>query len=225
MVGARALRAEQRMQVPLLVAAALTLPAVILGEVHSAGTVKTVAVALNWGTWLAFLIELLVMLALVPNRWRYLRNHPLEIAVVVLTPPVLPASLQGLRAVRIFRLLRLLRLLKFAQASHRVFSNEGLGYTALTSLLIAVTGGLLFRAFEGSHQSLTEWEGFYWAVSSMTTLGSQYEPHTTGSEIVSMTVQLVGISFMAVLTGALAGKFLNSSRSEAPVRDRTDDGQ
>lgn len=195
------------MEKPLMIAAALTLPAVALTETHVGGTLKTLGIVLNWGTWLAFVIELVVMLALVPDRGRYLRHHPLELVVVILTPPVLPAALQGIRTIR---LLRLLRLLKFAQASRRLFSNEGLGYSALMSLVIAVAGGLVFRAFEAGHQSLSEWEAFYWAVSSMTTLGSQWEPTTTGSQITGVVVQLVGISFMALLTGAIARNFLQS---------------
>lgn len=198
------------MEKPLLIAAALTLPAVVLTETKVSGTMKTIGIVLNWGTWLAFVAELVVMLALVPNRWRYLRNHPLELIVVFLTPPALPAALESIRMIRLFRLLRLLRLLKFAQASHRVFSNEGLGYAALMSLVIAVGGGLVFRAFEAGHQSLSEWESVYWAISSMTTLGSQWEPTTAGAQVTGAVVQLVGISFMAMLTGAIARNFLSS---------------
>lgn len=127
--------------------------------------------------------------------------------MVTLTPPVLPAVLQGIRTIR---LVCPLRLLKFAQASHRLFSNEDLGYSTLMSLVIAAAGGPIFRAFEAGHQSLSEWEAFYWAVSSMTTLGSRWEPTMTGSQITGAVVQLVGISFMALLTGAIARNFLQS---------------
>ena len=44
------------------------------------------------------------MLAVVPDRGRWLRDHPLEVAIVVLTPPFLPASLQAARAFRLLRL-------------------------------------------------------------------------------------------------------------------------
>ena len=70
---------------------------------------ETVAHALNWVTWLAFLVELVVMLAVVPDRRAWLRHHPLDLIIVVLTPPVLPAGLQSLRVLRLLRLLRLLR--------------------------------------------------------------------------------------------------------------------
>jgi len=204
-VGPRALKAERILNTPLMIAAALTLPSVALSETHVGGTLETIAVILNWGTWLIFALELALMLLFVPDRKLYLKHHPVEIIVVFLTPPILPASLQALRAIR---LLRLLRLLKLAQVTRRLFSNRGLQYAALMTALIAIAGGSVFRAFEQQNQHLTEWDGVYWAITTMTTLGSEWEPTTVGSEITSVAILLVGVSFMAMLTGAIAHRFL-----------------
>jgi hypothetical protein len=51
--------------------------------------------------WSAFLAEVIVMLRLVDDRWRWVREHPIEVAIVILTPPFLPASLQAARAFRL----------------------------------------------------------------------------------------------------------------------------
>jgi len=203
--GPRAIRAVQIMNGPLMVAAALTLPSVALSEAHVGGTLELIAQLLNWGIWIAFAVELVVMLILVPNRGKYLRHHPVELIVVFLTPPVLPPGLQSLRVIR---LLRLLRLLKLAQLSNRVFSNQGLQYAALLTLLAAVAGGSVFRAFEASHQHLSEWQSIYWAFTAMTTVGSEYSATTLGGQITEVVILLVGISFIAMLTGAIAQRFL-----------------
>ncbi len=203
--GPRAIKAERIMNTPLMIAAALTLPSVALSETHVGGTLEVIAQVLNWGIWIAFAVEFVVMLALVPDRKKYLRHHPVEIIVVFLTPPVLPAGLQSLRAIR---LLRLLRLLKLAQLSNRVFSNQGLQYAGLLTALAAFAGGSVFRAFEAKNQTLSEWEGIYWAFTAMTTLGSQYTPTTIGGQITAVVVLIVGISFIAMLTGAIAQRFL-----------------
>jgi len=42
----------------------------------------------------------------------------------------------------------------------------------------------------------------------MTTLGSKWEPSTVGSQITAIIVVLVGVSFIALLTGAIAHRFL-----------------
>jgi voltage-gated potassium channel len=204
-VGPRAIKAQQMMNTPLMIAAALTLPSVALSEAQVGGTLEIVAQVLNWGIWIAFALEFIIMLALVPDRKKYLRHHPVEIVVVFLTPPVLPPGLQSLRAIR---LLRLLRLLKLAQLSNRVFSNQGLQYAALLTMLAAVAGGSVFRAFEASNQRLSEWDGIYWAFTAMTTLGSEYTATTVGGQITEVVILLVGISFVAMLTGAIAQRFL-----------------
>ena len=211
-VGPRAIRAQELLNPPLMIAAALTLPSVALSETHIGGNLEVVAEVLNWGTYLMFALELVVMLILVPDRKKYLKHHPVELIVVFLTPPILPASLQALRAIR---LLRLLRLLKLAQLSGRTFSDRGLGYAALMTLLIAVAGGTLFRFFEKSNQHVGEWDSFYWAITTMTTLGSKWQPTTVGSEITAVVILLVGVSFIALLTGAIAHKFLGFSGTDS----------
>jgi voltage-gated potassium channel len=195
----------------MLVAAALTLPMVAISESRPGGWVETVAVILNWATWLAFAVELVVMLAVVPNRREWLRHHPLDATIVLLTPPLLPPGLQSLRVLRLFRLLRLLRL---AQLTHEVFSLQGLRYAMLLSVLTVIGGGALFVAFEKHSQHLTDWDGIYWAVTTMTTLGSNIYPTTTGGEVVSVTILIVGIGFVALLTGAFAQRFLSPEIAE-----------
>ena len=209
-MDARSERVAALLETPVMIAAALTLPSVVIGESHPGGWLEVTADVLNWVTWLTFAIELAVMLAVVPNRRRWLRDHPLELIVVVLTPPVLPPGLQSLRAVRLLRLLRLTRL---AQLSRRTFSIEGLKYATLLAVLTAVAGGAAFDAFE-QDQHLGTWQGLYWALTTMTTLGSDIYPKTTGGEIVSVAIVFVGIAFVALLTGAIAQRFLGPEISE-----------
>lgn len=203
--GERATKVEEKLQLPLMIAAALTLPSVILMETRETGLLLTVSTILNWGTWLVFALDVVLMLILVPNRLRYLKTHPVEILIVILTPPVLPASFQMLR---MLRLLRLLRLVKLAQFSRRAFSTEGLAYASLMTITVAIIGGSLFRAFEAKNQNLTEWEGIYWAITTMMTLGSQYDSTTTATEVIELLILVAGVGFISILTGALAQRFV-----------------
>ncbi len=210
-MDARSTRIAEILETPMLIAAALTLPMVAITESHPGGWLQTVAVILNWATWLAFAVELVVMLAVVPDRRKWLLHHPLDATIVVLTPPLLPPGLQSLRVLRLFRLLRLLRL---AQLSHEVFSLQGLRYAMLLTVLTVIGGGALFVAFEKGSQHLDTWDGIYWAVTTMTTLGSNIYPKTTGGEIVSTVILIVGIGFVALLTGAFAQRFLGPEIAE-----------
>jgi voltage-gated potassium channel len=219
-MDARSTRVAEVLNTPMLIAAALTLPMVAITESQPGGWLEDIAAVLNWVTWLAFAIELVVMLAVVPNRRVWLRHHPLDLIICVFTPPLLPAGLQSLRVLRMLRLLRLLRL---AQLSREVFSLEGLHYAMLLSVLTAIGGGALFVALERQNQHLDTWEGIYWAVTTMTTLGSSIYPTTTGGEILSAFILIVGISFVALLTGAFAQRFLGPEIAE--VEEELEAGQ
>src|SRR5262249_13269564 len=145
-------------------------------------TVRVVASVLNWSIWLVFLAELVAMLCVVDDRWRWLLHNPLDLLIVVLTPPILPPGLQSLRALR---LLRLLRLLKIPGVSRRVFSQQGLRYAALLALLTLIVGGAAFISAESS-QHLSLWDGVYWAFGTMTPAGTDIQPDTTLGRIIEM---------------------------------------
>src|SRR5215212_7291051 len=109
-MGERAERLERRLERPMLVAAALVIPALILEESNVGDSWKLVVTILNWAIWLAFAGELVAMLAVVRNRGGYLARNPLSVAIVLLTPPFLPALFQSLRVLRLLRVARLLWL-------------------------------------------------------------------------------------------------------------------
>src|SRR6478752_5315676 len=76
-MDARSTRVAERLNTPMLIAAALTLPTVAIAESLPGGALETVAIVRNWITWAAFLIELVVMLSVDPDRRAWLRHHPL----------------------------------------------------------------------------------------------------------------------------------------------------
>lgn len=60
--------------------------------------------------------------------------------------------------------------------------------------------------------------GLYWAITTMTTVGyGDLAPHTTAGKLVAVAVMLVGIGFVALLTGAVAEAFIRP-RAETAAR-------
>jgi voltage-gated potassium channel len=111
----------------VIAAATLVVPSVYL-ETQAHGGWQDAGVGLDWAIWIVFAIEFVILLSLAKNRWRWLREHPLEIVVVFLTPPFAPAAVQSLR---VFRVLRLLRLMRLAPVARRALSIDGVKYIAL----------------------------------------------------------------------------------------------
>lgn len=211
-VNPRAQAMQRRLELPLLVAALLTIPDIAIEQSGAGQPWDAVASVLNWTTWLAFLAEIALMVSVVDDWGRWLRDHPLDVAIVVLTPPFLPAALQ---AARVFRLLRLVRLIGLAVLTRRMLSTEGVRDAAVLALVTILGGGAAFAAVE-SEQHLSAWDGVWWAMTTVTTVGyGDIRPKTDGGRVIAIVVMLVGIGFVAILTAAAAERFMRARRAEA----------
>lgn len=198
----RARRMQQLFDVPLIIAAILTLPFLLLQDGSGHGVWHTLGYVGSFLVWMLFLAETIVMLSVVDSRRQWLIAHPLDIAIIILTPPVLSSSLQGLRALRI---LRLLRVLEIMPALSRLMKPSGLRFASVFALIVLVISAEAFHSTE----NVSYGNSLYWAVTTMTTVGyGDIAPHTTTGKVVACAVMLVGIGFFAVLTGAIAQQFL-----------------
>jgi len=203
----RCSRIASRFEWPLLVAAVLTVPVTLLEAGHPGEPWDTVVIALNWAIWTAFACEMAVMLAVVPSKSRWLREHPVEVVIVLFTAPFLLSAFQGLRLLRALRLLRVMRLTH----ARILFSLEGLRYVTLLALLTLIGGGEAFATVE----KVRFGDGIYWALTTMTTVGyGDVVPHTDTGKFIAGAIMILGIGFFAVLTGAVAHRFLAGDIAE-----------
>lgn len=204
--GSRGDRVAGWFRGPLIVAALLAIPVIVMQESEFGGFWEPLAAVLDWAIWGVFAANLVVMLAVVPNRRRWLLNNPLDVLIVVLTPPFLPATM---KIARVLPVVRLIWLLMLAHRMRGLFSLEGLRYAALIVFTVVVGGGVVFVSVEPG-QELSMWDGLWWAAETVTTVayGDIY-PTTALGRVVATVVMTTGIGFVALLTGALAQRFLH----------------
>jgi voltage-gated potassium channel len=194
---------EQRLQstfdAATLVAAILTLPVIVGLGLDPSAEVETALEIANWCLWGVFALELVTMLTVSRDRRHWLRSHPITPVVVLLTLP----TFAGLD---LFRLVRLLRGPVARRVAEGVTSTEGLRNVALLTLLTVALGGLLFAQIE---PDIGVGDGLYWAVTTVTTTGyGDIVPTTSSGKSLAVLVMLVGAAFLAILTGAIAQRFV-----------------
>ena len=217
--ASRAERVATWLRVPLIVAALLAIPTIIVQESDLGGFWDILAAVLDWCIWAMFAANLAIMLSIVPDRRRWLLNNPIDVLIVILTPPFLPATM---KLARVLPVVRLVWLMAIAHRLRDVFSLQGLRYAALIVFTVVVGGGVVFVAVEPG-QHLSTWDGLWWATETVTTVayGDIY-PTTAPGRIVATVVMTAGIGFVALLTGALAQRFLyGGSAGATPEQIRT----
>src|SRR5215211_2586382 len=208
----RSERVTRRFRMPLIAAALLAIPVIVVQESNLDGFWESVADVLDWVIWGVFAANLVVMLAITPDRRRWLLDNPIDVLIVVLTPPFLPTTM---KIARVLPVVRLVWLLMLANRMRGLFSLQGLRYAALLVFTVVVGGGVVFVAVEPG-QRLSAWDGLWWATETVTTVayGDIY-PTTVLGRIVATVVMVTGIGFVALLTGALAQRFLHVGNGEA----------
>lgn len=207
-------RVVHRLEGVVLVAALGLIPVLVIeADVDSPGWRQAASVA-NWAIWAVFLAEAVFVLAVAPRKLSALRAHWLDVAIVVLTLPAFGSVLAALRLLRLARLLRLLRLAailgRALQAERALTADATFRSVALVTVLVVVVSGAAQYAVDvGDFPSL--WDGIWWAVVTVTTVGyGDITPTTVEGRVIAMAVMLVGIGFLSVLTATIASRFVKT---------------
>ena len=76
------------------------------------------------------------------------------------------------------------------------------------TVLVVLGGGALFTEVERT-QDLSAWDGLWWAVTTATTVAyGDISPETDGGRAIAIAVMVVSIGFVAMLTAAIAQRFI-----------------
>jgi hypothetical protein len=100
---------DARMRTLMIAATLLVIPVLVLETQPLSAPWHTVAVVGDWLIWLVFLVEFAAIVAFAEDWRSWLRKYPLAIALLILTPPFAPATVQALRLFRLLRLFRVAR--------------------------------------------------------------------------------------------------------------------
>jgi voltage-gated potassium channel len=104
----------------------------------------------------------------------------------------------------------------------RITQNPMRGaWRAAATILLSATiiGGILIRLSDPDEFE-SVWEGLWWAVQTVTTVGyGDVVPQSVLGRLVGTLVMIVGIAFITVSTAAIASAFVEAGRRQRDLAD------
>ncbi len=161
-----------------------------------------VLTSVSWTVWGAFVVDLVVRLALAEDRLAYARRHWYDVALV---------AVPLLRPLRLLRLLALARIL--SRSATRSLAGRVTLYVLGTAVVAVGLGSLAVLDAERSapEANITSFgDALWWSATTVTTVGyGDRFPVTTEGRLVAVVLMLLGIAVVSSVTAAVASWFLS----------------
>ncbi len=206
---------DRYLDLPLALASVVVVLLIVIqlsGEVN--GPWQRRLEALSWGLWSLFLLEFLIKFALAPVKRRYVREHWLDVLVVLL--PFL-RFLRLARVLRATRALPVLRLLIFggrgSESTLALLKRRRLGQLAIVSvmvILLGAAGGFLLEEGARDSQIRSFGDALWWSATIVTTVASELYPVTVGGRILGFLLMIYAIGIFSYFIGAIASVLVES---------------
>lgn len=212
---------EMWFHLPIVVAALIAIPAIAVQLSVTGGWRLEVANFVGWIVWTVFVLELVFGLRTATHPARWLLTHPIEVLVVVLTPPFLGEMLLATPYVgALLRLALLARVVLPILRLRKLVTLSGVVYGCIFCLLLIVACGLAYPLVEPGARTAGADDGLWWAWISATTVGyGDVYPVTSAGRLLAAGTVLVGIVFVALFTALIVEALVASRVGAALERD------
>lgn len=227
----RQVRMRRRLDIPVLIAAVLTIPVMIVETSAASPGWKAAALAVNWFIWVVFFVDLVAMTSIAHAKPRYMRAAWVDLLIVVTSFPPL-TSFGVLRLLRLGRLgpvLRLLRLARLAgvvtrggSVARNIFGRRGFAYVIVVTFFIVIGFAVAVVLIDPDIDDMGD--ALWWSVVTITTVGyGDITPDSVGGRIAAGLLMFIGIGVVGVVTGLVASLMLDDAKDDTELQKRLDD--
>ena len=163
--------------------------------------------------WAFFVVELIVMTALVDKKLRYICSNWMNLVIIIFGMQVLWGDMQYMAAVRIARLIVILVLyISIFDSVLVMLARQKLWLTLSISFITILIAGIVISVFDPGISD--PWEGLWWAWVTVTTVGyGDVVPTSAGGRIIGGFLILLGVGIFSMLTASFSA-FLVSKNSD-----------
>jgi voltage-gated potassium channel len=99
------------------------------------------------------------------------------------------------------------------QAERRLTSGDSLRIASILTVTAIIVAGAAQAAASSDFDTL--WDGVWWAIETVSTVGyGDIYPTTVQGRLIAMVLMFVGIGFVSLLTAAISSRFVKQDRSE-----------
>lgn len=179
--------------------------------------------AFGTAIWVIFIAEFILRFSLAPDKLRFLRNNVLTIIALVVPAFRLFRALRFLRVARAARGFRLVKIVGTANrgmnALRQSLGRRGLGYVLAATVLVQLLGAGGMLAFEPASEVDGGFENYadalWWTSMLLTSLGSEYWPHTGEGRLLCFLLSLYGLTVFGYITASFASFFVGQEAKSA----------
>ena len=217
---------ERYFEIPMIIFGILVLPVLYIQMTSTNPLLRSIAFVIDVLIWLAFLIEFVTLISVTKDKKRYVKTNWLNLAIIVVSPPLPLRALPGFEALRIIRVLRVLRvfvvLSRGTKGFKKFYAKNSINYVLYLTVILVFICGFIFSIFE---KGKSFFDGIWWAIETVSTVGyGDIAPLTPAGRALGIVLIFLGIGFMSMLTAAISAYFVekDSNREMKQLLEKLD---
>ncbi|RMG51745.1 MAG: two pore domain potassium channel family protein, partial [Gammaproteobacteria bacterium] len=159
-------------------------------------------------------LETVVTTALVDDRLRHLRCNWMNLFIIAVGLPLLWSYTPMAAVLRSLRLLLVVGILiRFSRTIREILARNKLGYSLIIVAMVILIAGFIIDALEPGIES--PWEGMWWALVTITTVGyGDVVPTTPEGRAFGAIIIILGVVVFSLVTANISAYLVGREVSE-----------